>query len=189
MPVYQLSDISECFQRLAMGDEDAFKTIFECYRKKVFGVAIRMLKDETEAEEIVQEVFLAIWMAKERLGNIRDPEAYLFTMAYNAIYASLKKSSRDRKMVEAIINRMKQSQETTDEMVIANETTQLINDAIKRLPEQQRMVYQLSKVADLSYDEIADQMHISRNTVRNHLAEAMKSIRVFLKKTALLFCF
>jgi RNA polymerase sigma-70 factor (ECF subfamily) len=63
----------------------------------------------------------------------------------------------------------------------------LINEAIQQLPPQQRTVYELSKQEGLKYDEIAELMHLSKNTVRNHLSEAMKTIRTFLKKTEMLF--
>lgn len=187
MPDHNLYNIKECFQSLAQGDASAFGTIFEFYKKRVFSVAFKMLKSEIEAEEIVQEVFLSIWMAKSKLSHINDPEAYLFTITYNTIYTHLKKTSRNQQLLKTIINHLTDIQNTTDDTIAANETNKLINEAIQQLPSQQRTVYELSKLDGLSYDEIAVQMQLSRNTVRNHLAEAMKSIRVFLKKTAMLF--
>lgn len=187
MPVRELYDIKEYFQSLAKGDADAFKMIFDLYKKRVFGVALRMLKSETEAEEMVQEVFLSVWLAKAKLSQVDDPEAYLFTIAYNTIYAHLKKASRNRHLLSTIIDHLTEIQNTTEETVTALETQGLINEAIQHLPPQQRTVYQLSKQEDLSYEEIAERMHLSRNTVRNHLAEAMKTIRVFLKKATVLF--
>jgi RNA polymerase sigma-70 factor (ECF subfamily) len=186
MPVYDLYDMRECFQRLARGDASAFETIFEFYKKRVFGLALKMLKSETEAEEIVQDVFLSIWLAKANLSYINDPEAYLFTITYNTIYTRLKKASRNRELLNTIIHHLTEIQNTTDETVAAHETGELINEAIQQLPPQQRAVYELSKQEGLSYNEIAERMHLSRNTVRNHLSEAMKTIRTFLKKAALL---
>lgn len=187
MPVHDLYDMRECFQNLARGDGGAFEIIFEFYKKRVFGVALKMLKSETEAEEIVQDVFLSVWLAKAKLGNINDPEAYLFTITYNTIYAHLKKTSRNQQLLNTIIHHLTQIQNTTDETIAAHETDRLINEAIQQLPPQQRTIYKLCKQEGLSYDEIAERMHLSRNTVRNHLAEAMKTIRTFLKKAAMLF--
>jgi len=179
--------MKECFQSLARGDASAFEAIFEFYKKRVFGVALKMLKSETEAEEIVQDVFLSIWLAKAKLSHINDPEAYLFTITYNTIYARLKKASRNQELLDTIIHHLAQIQNTTDETIAAREAGKLINEAIQQLPPQQRVVYELSKQEGLSYDEIAERMHLSKNTVRNHLAEAMKTIRTFLKKAAMLF--
>jgi RNA polymerase sigma-70 factor (family 1) len=187
MLIQDLYHIKELFNRLAKGNESAFEIIFELYKKRVFSVALKMLKSEIEAEEIVQEVFLSIWQAKARLDDINDPEAYLFTITYNTIYTHLKKASRNRQVLDAIIFNLSEIQNTTGDTIAGNETGKLIKEAIERLSPQQRTVYELSKQDGLSYDQIAEQMNISRNTVRNHLAEAMKTIRIFLKKTDMLF--
>ena len=186
MPVDVPSNIKECFQNLERGDATAFAAIFAYYKNRIFGIAVTMLKSETEAEEIVQDVFLSIWMAKANLSHIHDPEAYLFTITYNTIYAHLKKASRNHKILNTIINNVTQAQNTTEETIAAHETNKLINQAIQQLPPKQRAVYELSKQEGLSYDEIAERMNVSRNTVRNHLAEAMKTIRAFLRKGAVL---
>jgi RNA polymerase sigma-70 factor (ECF subfamily) len=187
MLVYDLYDMREYFQRLAKGDASAFETIFELYKKRVFGVALKMLKSETDAEEVVQDVFLSIWLAKRNLGQVNDPEAYLFTITYNTIYTRLKKASHNQELLNTIIHHLTEIQNTTDETIAARETHKLINEAIQQLPPQQRTVYELSKQEGLKYDEIAELMHLSKNTVRNHLSEAMKTIRTFLKKTEMLF--
>ena len=187
MSVHGLYDIKEYFQSLAIGDTGAFGTIFELYKKRVFAVALKMLKSETEAEEIVQDVFLSIWLAKAKLSDINNPEAYLFTITYNTIYAYLKKASRNKQLLNTIIDHLSQIQNITDETIAVHETGKLINEAIQQLPLQQRTIYELCKQEGLSYDEIAEHMHLSSNTVRNHLAEAMKKIRAFLKKATVLF--
>lgn len=180
----QSYDLKVCFFGIANGDESAFKDVFECYRKRIYGIALKMLKSEHEAEGIVQEVFLSLWLNRAKLSDIRDPEAYLFTIAHNTIYAYLKKISRDQKLLNDLIDRMADIQNTTQEMLSGRETQKLINEAVQQLPPQQRIVFQLSKQNDLSYEEIARQMHLSKNTVRNHLAEAMKTIRFFLRSAA-----
>ena len=189
MPLHDLYDIKELFTSFANGDERAFRTIFEFYKKRVFSIGLKMLKSETEAEEIVQDVFLSIWLYKARLDTINDPEAYLFTITYNTINTHLKKASRNLHFINTVIEHLTDIQNTTEDTIIANETKKLIDEEIQRLPPQQRTIYQLSRQEGLSYDEIAERMNISRNTVRNHLAKAMKTIRAFLKKTSILFMF
>ncbi len=186
MIAHDLYDIKELFGSLANGDDSAFKTIFELYKKRVFSVALKMLKSETGAEEIVQDVFLSVWVAKGRLAGVNDPEAYIFTITYNTIYAHLKKASRNRELLKTIMRQLTDIQNTTEDAIAGNETGKLIHEAVQQLSPQQRTVYQLNKQEGLSYDEIAARMKISRNTVKNHLAEAMKTIRLFLKRTAML---
>ncbi len=175
-------NIKECFRSLAEDDISVFEAFFEAYRKRVFGTALKMLKSPTEAEEIVQDVFLSIWQSRGRLGKINDPEAYLFTITHNAIFTRLKKASRDQKFLNAILHHIALKQNITEETIAAHETGKLISETIQQLPPQQRAVYELSKLEGLSYNEIAERMHLSPNTVRNHLAESVKTIRLVLKK-------
>ncbi|HRE52496.1 MAG TPA: RNA polymerase sigma-70 factor [Flavitalea sp.] len=175
-------NIQECFHRLAKGDVGMFEAFFEAYKKRVYGVALKMLKSPTEAEEIVQEVFLSIWQSRERLDKINDPEAYLFTATHNAVYTHLKKASRNEQLLNTILRHIARKQNTTEEAIAAREAEQLISKAVQQLPQQQRTVFQLNKQEGLSYLEIAERMHLSPNTVRNHLAESMKTIRIVLKK-------
>lgn len=187
MSVHGPYEIKEYFQSLAIGDTGAFGTIFELYKKRVFAVALKMLKFETEAEEIVQEVFLSLWQSRAGLDKINDPEAYLFTITHNAIYAHLRKASRNEQLLNAILYYIAQKQNTTEQTVAAHEADKLIREAVQQLSPQQRTVFELRKQEGLSYDEIAERMHISRNTVRNHLAVAVKTMRTILKKWALFF--
>lgn len=174
-------DIKLCFSLISKGDNEAFAEVFNQYNKKVYGVALKMLKSDVEAEEVVQEVFSALWRARERLNTIDNPEGYIFTTTYNTVYARLKKISRDKDLLEGVIFQIVIKQNTTQETIAARETAALIHKIVQQLPPRQRTVYELSKDKDLSYDEIAARLGLSKNTVRNHLAEAMKTIRLFLR--------
>ena len=179
--------ITACFQALAKGDLGAFEAFFEAYKKRVFGVALKMLKSPTEAEDIVQEVFLSIWQSRAGLGKINDPEAYLFTITHNTIYTHLRKASRNEQLLNAILYYIAQKENATEETVAAHEAGKLIREAVQQLSPQQRTVFELSKQEGLSYREIAERMQISQNTVRNHLAVAVKTVRTLLKKWAVPF--
>lgn len=175
-------NIRECFRALAEGDSGEFEIFFERYKKRVFGVALKMLKSQADAEEIVQNVFLSIWQSRAKLGDVNDPEAYLFTVTHNAIYSHLKKVSRNEQLLSAILRNIAQKQNTTEEDLAVRETSKLIQNAVRALPPQQRTVFELNKEKGLSYQEIAEHMHISQNTVKNHLSGAVKTIRMALQK-------
>ena len=179
--------ITTCFHALAKGDLGVFEGFFEAYKKRVFGVAVKMLKSPTEAEDVVQEVFLSIWQSRARLDRINDPEAYLFTITHNTIYTHLKKASRNEQLLNAILYYISQKQNTTEETVAAHDAGKLIREAVQQLSPQQRTIFELSKQEGLSYHEIAERMQISQNTVRNHLSIALKTIRSLLKKWAIPF--
>ncbi|HUN04699.1 MAG TPA: RNA polymerase sigma-70 factor [Niabella sp.] len=182
MAIYDIYDLKRNFKEVAGGSEKALAVLYNLYGKKVYAVALKFLKSPVEAEEIIQEVFLALWKSKENLKHVENPEGYIFTIVHNTIYAHLKKISQNRILLDAVIQRFTEYRNTTEDIVVGNETNRLINEASMKLPAQQRMVYELSKLQNLSYDEIAEKMGLSKNTVRNHLAEAMKSIRSYIKK-------
>lgn len=187
MSVQSIFDIKTFFKTLADGDASGFEAFFNLYKKRVFGVALKMLKSETEAEEIVQDVFLSIWQSRAKLGEINDPEAYLFTITYNAVYAKLKKIAQNQQLLHSVVQHLVQKQNTTEETIAAHESERLINEAIQQLPAQQRTVYELNKLAGWSYYEIAEQLQLSQNTVRNHLSAATKTVRTILRKWTIPF--
>lgn len=182
MAVHHLFDLGELFTRIANGDEKSFSTLFDLYKKKVYSTALKMLKSESESEEIVQEVFISLWKVRNKLGDVTNPEGYIFTITYNTVYSHLRKISQQQELLEGVILRVVSKQNTTLETIAANETSKLIYEALQKLPPQQRKIYDLARHDEMSYDDIASELGLSKNTVRNHLAEAMKSIRYILKK-------
>jgi RNA polymerase sigma-70 factor (ECF subfamily) len=92
----------------------------------------------------------------------------------------------EKKLLQAASTK-RESVNTTDEMVLAHESNELISRAIIKLPPQQQLVFKLTKQEGLSREDVARQLHISPNTVKNHLADALKSIRAFLHNSTLIF--
>lgn len=129
------------------------------------------------AEEVAQDVFMNVWINRKKFSSINDPEAYLFTIAYNSIYNQLKKISREDHLLTALVEAVQEIQYTTDEQILARESESLINKAVEELPPQRRIIFQLSRHQGLSHDEIAQQLNISRHTVKNQLVEALRFIR------------
>lgn len=144
-----------------------------------------MTRSDAVAEEIVQETFVAIWQKRGLLKDIHHPDAYFFTALYRKVYRHYKKLALDRKATKHIAGTWATQDETGD-VVLLQESQRLVNEAITRLPQQQQLVFRLSRQHGLSRDQIAAQLNISPNTVRNHMADAIKSIRAYLKKAALL---
>jgi len=180
---YELQDERELFARMAKGDVQAFTTIFNHYNKIIYPVILRMLKTEEAAEEIVQDVFLKLWQNRSRFTDIENHKAFLFRMASNKTLDALKKLSTEKGMLMRLQQNLKQQEEdNTGEFLDFKESEKLVTKAIAQLPTQRQVIYKLSRHEGLSYDEIAERLNISRNTVRNQLVEALKFIRSYLKK-------
>lgn len=164
---------------ISQGDESAFAKLFDQYRDRIYGVAFKLTHSTTVAEEITEDVFLKIWLRRERLNEIENFSAYLFTIARNETYKILKQVAKNYNIVLLAEGKEAAAQESSDEYLIAKEYTSLLQKAIDRLPQQQKQVFQLIKQEQLKRTEVAEILHIRPETVKFHLAQAMKNIRAF----------
>ena len=175
----------ELFRRVAKDDHAAFDQLFHLYADRLFAAVYHYTKSQFIAEELVQEVFISCWRHRQQLEEVQDPTAYLYRMVFNHINNYLKKAANERRILERAAAWAGAVQHGTLQQLEANETGRIIADAVERLPAQKRLIYRLSKEQGLNYQEIADQLKISPNTVRNHLVEAMKLLRAYLRNNAM----
>jgi RNA polymerase sigma-70 factor (family 1) len=177
----------ELFLQIAAGDELAFQEIFNRYKIRLYSVAFKITRSEILAEEVMQEILMTIWLKRSLLPNIQKPSAYLFTMVYNSSYLHFKKRAVEESFKTKAIGRMMESCNETQELLDARESQNIIARAANQLPSQQQLIYNLSKEQGLNRQEIAERLGISPNTVRNHLNEALKSIRIYFQEAVGLF--
>jgi RNA polymerase sigma-19 factor, ECF subfamily len=170
------------FAAIARGDQGAFAQLFKRYDKRIHFFALRMIKDDTLAEEITQEIFIKLWEKRSTLPEIDNPEAYILTIAANHTLNYIKKYLSAQKTLDRLAEMMREKFEAdADELLLLHDSEAAVNQAIQKLPERQKQVYLLSREEGLDYEEIAKILHISRHTVRNHLVEALRSIRLYLE--------
>lgn len=172
---------TELLQLTAEGNEEAFRQLFQQYWDNIYGVSFMLTKSQSLAEDMVQEIFLKIWIKKDQLTLVNDFENYLFILARNHIFDTLRKRSREEQFTKQLADHFKQRPDNPEQKLLGKESANLIQQAISNLPEQQRLVYLLSRDKGLRQEEIAEQLGISRNTVRNHMARALQSLREFLQ--------
>ena len=180
MPVYELHDSKFLFLQISEGNVKSFEILFNTYKDRIYSLAIKLIRNSSAAEEIVQEVFLSVWHNKGRLRDVENADAYLFTIAYNKIFAQLRAVSKDQKLLQELIINYTDKINITEEQIDLNQSLDVINQVIDQLPEQRRLIFLYSREEGLSYKEIADRLNISPHTVRNQLADAKKQIRQLL---------
>jgi RNA polymerase sigma-70 factor (ECF subfamily) len=167
---------------IASGDEVAFRQLFDLYRDKVYNYMLHVTKSPAIAEEIVLDVFLKLWIGRELIQEIRDMDAFLHKVAYNKAIDFFRMAAKEKNLQKAIEQKMQDSKEKeADYKLIQSEYQQIINKAIEQLSPQRRLIFTLSRMDGLTHDEIAQQLQLSRNTVRNTIADTLKSIRDFLQ--------
>ncbi len=172
------------FARIATGDEAAFRALFNLYRKTIFGVALKLTKQPDLSEEITQEVFINLWVNRSKLPGIDKPDAYLFRILYNKISDYLRKESNRTKILQNALRFSSGNVNSTQETIDAHDSEKRIEEALRQLPAQQKLVYQLSRQQGLSITEIATRAQCSPHTVKSHLAKAISFIRAYLKDIA-----
>ena len=164
---------------IAQGDELAFTRLFEQYRDRIYSIAVKITHSTTIAEEIVQDVFLKVWLRKDHLNEIQNLGAYLLVVTRNTVYKALKRIAKDYELTLLTDNDQLLADSNSEDLVMEKEYNLLLQKAIDRLPNQQRQVYHFMKEEGLKREEAAALLHLSPETVKFHLAQAMKNIRTF----------
>ena len=173
----------ELLQLVAIGDEKAFKLLFDTYRKRLFNYITRFIKSEQVAEELVMDVFMKIWTGRELVTQINNLDGFLFRIAHNKSIDFLRAAATDLQLKELLWDQIQiASGEKADNLVLVREYEEKLREAIALLSPQRRKSYNLSRDQDLTHDQIAQQLNISRATVNNHIVEAQKFIRSYLFK-------
>lgn len=186
MPDCSIYDDKALLAKIAVGDEDAFRELFNIYKERFYAVVLKMTQSDEVAQDIVQDVFMQIWDKRETLVDVDNPSSYFFTAVYRRVYHHYRKIALEKKLLQ-VVSHAKVSVNITDEMVLARESESLISQAIAKLPPQQKLVFKLSKQDGLSREDIARELQVSPHTVKNHLTYALKFIRTFLHNSAFTF--
>jgi RNA polymerase sigma-70 factor (family 1) len=177
------------FERIATGDETAFSIIFFRYTARLAPFVTRLLQSDVWSEEIIQDVFLRLWQSRQQLATVEQPSAYLYHMAANRTLDYIKRNARDVKLQYYAARWLAPAPDHPDNQQDFREIDRLLREAVNHLPAQRRKVYQLVREEGLSHAEIADRLQISKHTVRNHVAEALQEIRIYLREHGVMIVF
>lgn len=163
------------------GDESAFKELFIIYRDRLFNYVFKVTKSREISEEIVMDVFLKLWDGKALVMEIENFPAFIFSIARNKSIDFLRKAAKDKILQELIWNEVQMRDDVqSDDLVIVNDLKRELNVAVEKLSSQRRAVYKLSREEDMSYDQIAKHLHLSKNTIKNHIVASLRLIRIHL---------
>lgn len=178
----QTYDITLLLEEVSQDNEAAFRKVFDHYKAPFYAAALKMTHAAGIAEEIVQEVFVTLWVKRKLAAGAKNPEGYIFTILHNCIYAYFRKLAQERQLKAKIGQDREESENPVELLLLEKEHRAVIEEVISRLPPQQKLIYKLAKQEGISREEIARGLNISPNTVRNHLAAAVEHLRVCLKK-------
>jgi RNA polymerase sigma-70 factor, ECF subfamily len=169
---------TELLLLLRKGDRVAFYHIYERYSKRIYGFVLRYIKQDADAEEIVQEVFVKIWEARNRIDAYSSFESFLFTIAYNTTINLLRKRVTEKKYFDYLKTIQEQyvSNEAENE-IIFNELNEKVHILLDQLTLRQKEIFLLSRKDGLTHDEIAKKLQISINTVKKHITNTLAFLK------------
>ena len=164
------------FSALSQGNKEAFDYIFRQMYPKIKTFISHLCKDEYEAENISQDIFMKLWINHERIKDIEDFEAYVFTMARNAALKWLRDYQRRQgTSIDGI--QVDSSSPSEDTLLYYTELENVIGAEIEKMPPQRRTIFKLSRIDGLSHKQIAEKLGIGVRTVETHINLALRDLR------------
>lgn len=166
---------------LSKGNEKAFRSLYDKYRPDVYAYSLSLLKSSTNAKEIVQEVFLKIWINRDTINPDLSFKAFVFTITRNLSFNFLKKAANDKSLRAEIFIKSSKTHNPIENKISEEEYELMRRMAIDRLSPQRKLIFTMSREEDKSYQEISSELHISLSTVKNHMSKSLDSLRTFLE--------
>lgn len=168
-------------EKLICHNEAAFRRLYDMYHQDVYRYSISFLKQETYAEEIVQEVFMKVWMNRENLDPSRSFKSYLFTITRNLTLNFLRKAANDRQLLSEVFYHKQLFSNPIERKINEDDFERIKQEAIMRLPPRRKRIFEMSRFEGKSYEEISKELDISISTVKNQMSKALETLRDFLK--------
>lgn len=165
---------------LKKGERQAFEEIYERYWLKLYAIAVKRLKSEENAKDLVQDLFVSLWLRKEDLIIKVSLSSYLLSAikykVINAIEANISKNNYLNSLNKAALD----YDNSTHEGIVLNDLEQFFEVEINNLSPKVKQVFELSRKEKLSNNEIAEKLNVSEQTVKNQISKAIKTLKLHL---------
>jgi len=172
----------ELLVRTARGDQQAFAGIVAHYTRILYGHLLTYIKDAQKAEEATQDIFVSLWKMREKLPSIKNFPGYVYAMARNKAIDALKEKLSTPAMFQP--DKLSEWVTLPERRSELKELAQVLEQAVQLLPARRKEVFMLSRQEQLTYEEIATRLNISRSAVRQHMVEALTFLRNYVLEKA-----
>lgn len=172
---------------LAEGSDKAFQCFYNKHQRRIYSLALRYLKCDIQAQEVVQDVFMKLWIQRANLQLGKPVEAWLYTVGKNDILNRLKKQANIWKAMEQLKKTQVFEDNSMQEKFRDADYQLILNHTLKSLSDKQLVVYTMARQENLSYIQIAEQLKISPLTVKTHMSRALCHIRSVLQDKKIIF--
>jgi RNA polymerase sigma-70 factor (family 1) len=175
---------SEIVKKIRSGDKAAFKLLYTRYNKSLFILARQLLKDNHLAEDAVQDIFIKLWLTREKLNTEKSIKSFLFTCLKNHVLNLIRNQKRRIIAAYELKEAYHPVTNCTEDAIQFSEYQKILHTGLNSMPEKRREIYRLKMYEGLSNDQIAQKMEISINTVKEHYQLGRKFIKSYLKDHA-----
>ena len=186
MSTHQPYEEKEILQRIAKGDEVAFRQLVHQFTPLLAPYILKFTKSKERTQEIVQDIFTQMWLSRESLSQINDFRRYLYVAsrnhALNAIRNMMREEKRHLKWLQDQPSSIAENTPAQDYSPYIG----LVEEAVQQLPEQQKKVWILCRVQGKKYQEAAAETGLSRETVKKYLQYAQASITKYVKNKVII---
>ena len=174
-------DDKELFLLIAEGHKTAFKDLFRKYTIQLGPFLFRIAKSDRIADELIQETFMRIWFNREKLPSISDPRTWIFRTAAGVCHSFLKQLLSEDTVINIVQHEFYYGNNQVLEKAKLFKLAADIQKAVKRLKPEQKTIYRLSREKGLKVPDIAEQLDVSPNKVRNVLNSSVEFVDDYLQ--------
>ena len=165
---------------LAKGDEIAFAVLYDRHHPLIYNYVLYFVKIPALAEDLVHDVFMKLWEARDRMQINISVTAYLYRVSRNHVFRKLKKISSEKELREAIMRQLElPPDDSAERMQLIQRHEQLLEEAMSRLPPKRQQVFRLCRLEGKTYDQAALLMGVSRNAIKEHMVLSMRFIKEY----------
>jgi len=179
-------ETAEIILRLKKDDKVAVDELFGYYYPRLYQFSKSILKIDNEIDDILQDVFVKIWLNRQKIGNAETFNAYIFTITKNGVLNLIRKNLRDHTFRDQLFLRSVAEEYQPENQLEFEEIKAGIDQIVAKLPEKRQQIFILSRTDGLSNKEISQQLNISEKTVEDHITHAIKQIKRSMKEMGIL---
>ncbi len=177
-------DEKELLVRCASGDRQAFACLYQRHLQPLYRHTYLFTRSRELSEEIVQDVFIRLWENRHCFLRINSFRNYLHQMAKNMVIDHLRKLKTEKKAIQNIRPSSEADELSTDDLIVYKDYLHIAEEAINNLTDKRKEIFLMRTQQDLTIDQIAASLHISRSVVKKQLYTSLHLVRQHIEKMA-----
>lgn len=179
-----LLDEADLVKKVKKGNQKAFRQIYDRYHRPLHLLALRFLKDHHMAEDAVQDIFIKLWLSREKIDHPKFLKSFLFTCVKNHVLNMIRNNRRRILAAYELTEEHHPVTNCTEDGIQYREYQNIFSEGLNEMPDKRREIFRLKMYEGLSNAQIAQKLQISIHTVKVHYQLGSKYIKSYLKKEA-----